>query len=222
MTNFAIAFLFSSVLFLIIFVLFSILNYKNRFKMNYDLRNHYPYELNYEMKFSDNLVGNLAICLFAASGIAFYTLFDSKYTNGFLLFDLIAGSIYSLVLMSFAFISLNKHLKFHLLVVLIGVVLSFLIPFSNAMTLFNAYKSKEEVGALVLAIFNVTYCLIIFFMMMNPRLSHWADLKEEKDKDGTIKYVRPKYFILAFIEWGLILSSPLLMVMSLFTQILVY
>ena len=208
MTNFAIAFLFSSVLFLIIFVLFSILNYKNRFKMNYDLRNHYPYELNYEMKFSDNLVGNLAICLFAISGIAFYTLFDMKYTNGFLLFDLIAGSIYSLVLI------------FHLLVVLIGVVLSFLIPFSNAMTLFNAYKAKEEVGALVLAIFNVTYCLIIFFMMMNPRLSHWADLKEEKDKDGTIKYVRPKYFILAFIEWGLILSSPLLMVMSLFTQIL--
>ena len=66
-------------------------------------------------KFSDNLVGNLAVCLFAISGIAFYTLFDSKYTNGFLLFDLIAGSIYSLVLMSFAFISLNKHLKLSIL-----------------------------------------------------------------------------------------------------------
>ena len=43
--------------------------------MKYDLRNHYPYELNYEGEFKDNLTGNVAIILSAAFSIAFYTLY---------------------------------------------------------------------------------------------------------------------------------------------------
>ena len=217
MTNFAIAAIFSSVVFLTIFTLFSILNYKNRFNIKYDIRNHYPYELNYEGKFTDNLTGNLAVILFALSGVAFFTLFDSKYNNGFFIFDMIAGSIYALALMSLAFIPL-KNLKAHLFLVLACVVLSFLIPFSNALASSISFKDSQEPVSLVMMIVNAVYCVFIFILMMNPKLSHWADLKEETNNDGTKKYVRPKYFILAFIEWLLIFTSPVVMILSLLTK----
>ena len=220
MTNFAIAFLFVNIVTLGAFILFSILNYKNRFKMKYDLRNHYPYELNYEGKFSDNLNGNIMLILFSITGILFYTMYNSNFNNGFLLFVLIAGSIYSVVLGSLVFISL-KHLRMHLALVLVSIILAFLIPFSNAMACANNYKTTQEIGALIMAIINALYCLFIFVLMINPRLSHWADLEEKKADDGTIKYVRPKVFILAFIEWSIILSSPLLMILSLISQYII-
>ena len=214
MTNFAISFLFVSIVALFIFVFFSILNYKNRFKMNYDLRNHYPYELNFESKFSDNLTGNIGIILFGICSTTFYSMYNSNFNNGFLIFILIAGSIYSVVLASLVFIPL-KSLKLHLGVVLVSVVLSFLIPFANAMACSMHFKSYNDVFSLILIIVNAIYCLYIFILMINPKLSHWADLKVEVAEDGTKKYIRPKVFILAFIEWSLILSSPILMVLSL-------
>ena len=219
MTNFAVAFIFLSIVLLFVFSLFSILNYKNRFKMKYDFRNHYIYELNYEGKFSDNLIGNIAIVALAASGIAFYTLFNNNFNNDFLLFTLIAGSLYSFTLTGLAFISLNKHLKLHLVIVLFAVVLGFLIPFSNAMASSISYKDSQNVISLVMAIVNAVYCLFIFVLMMNPRLSRWAELKEEKNNDGTVKYVRPKVFILAFIEWALIISSPVIMILTVLTSL---
>ena len=220
MTNFAIAFLFVSIVALFIFVLFSILNYKNRFKMKYDIRNHYLYELNYESKFSDNLTGNLAVILFSGCSIAFYSMFNSNFNNGWLLFVLIGGCIYSVVLASLVFIPL-KSLKLHLAMVFFSIVLAFLIPFADAMACSIDYRNTQNVGSLVMAIVNALYCLFIFILMINPRLSHWAELKEERNDDGTVKYVRPKVFILAFIEWLLILSSPILMLLSLVTQYLV-
>ena len=217
MISFALAFLFASTLLLVIFILFSILNYKNRFKMSYDLRNHYPYELNYNGQFKDNLIGNVAIIASTIFSVAFYCLFNNQYTNGFFLFVLIAGCIYSVILASLVFVSL-KYLKLHLTLVLFSIVLSFLIPFANAMACSLNYRDTNEAKSLVMAIINAVYCLFIFILMMNPRLSHWAELKEEKNNDGTVKYVRPKVFILAFIEWAIILSSPILMILTVLTQ----
>ncbi len=187
--------------------------------MNYDLRNHYPYELNYNGKFKDNLIGNIAVVLFAVSGIAFYTLFDHDFNNGFMIFTLIAGSLYCLSLMSLAFISFN-HLKMHLIMVLISVVFAFLIPFSNAIACSIAYKDMKQTNSMIMLIVNAVYCIFIFILIMHPRLSKWAELKEIKNEDGTSSYVRPKYFILAFIEWLLILSSPLVMVLTILTKTL--
>ena len=218
MLNFALPCLFASFVFLFLFIFLSIFNYKNRFHQSYDIRNHYPYELNYESKFKDNLLGNISVIVFAVTSIGFYTLMDGKYNNGFLLFTLIAGSIYSLALASLTFISF-KSLRIHLLVVLLCIVLSFLIPFSNAFNLSQAYKTTKDATALVFMILNAVYCLIIFILMMNPKLSHWAELKEKNNPDGTVTYERPKYFILAFIEWFLIFTSPILMVLSLFTKL---
>ena len=188
--------------------------------MKYDLRNHYLYELNYESKFTDNLTGNVAICLFAASGIAFYTLFQNKFNNGFFIFDLVAGSLYSIALMGLVFIGF-KHLKTHLIVTLICIVLAFLIPFSNAMACSASYKDTGDGATLALLIINAVYCLFIFVLMMNPKLSRWADLKEEKNEDGTVKYVRPKFFILAFIEWLLLLTSPILMLLTYLSSLVI-
>lgn len=218
MISFALSFLFISTVLLIVFILFSILNYKNRFNRKYDLRNHYPYELNYEGKFNDNLTGNVAVIGNAAFSIAFYCLFNNTYTNGFFIFVLIAGSIYSIILTSLVFISL-KNLRIHLVLVLFSIVLSFLIPFANAMACAINFRNTNEVKSLVMTIVNSIYCLFIFALMMNPKLSHWADLKQEHNSDGTIKYVRPKVFILAFIEWSLIVSSPLLMVLTLVSKV---
>lgn len=218
MTNFALGFIFLNVVMIVIFILLSIVNYKNRFKMKYDLRNHYPYELNYESKFSDNLLGNIALIVSAACDITFYTLFNNQFNNGFMIFDLIAGCIYSVLLASLAFIPL-KNLKTHLAIVLFAVVLAFLIPFSNGIASSAAFKDTKETASLILTIVNAVYCVFIFILMMNPKLSRWAELKEIKNPDGTTSYVRPKIFILAFIEWALIISSPVIMILTVLTSL---
>lgn len=217
MNNIAIAFIFGSVAFVFLFLYLSIFNYKKRFHQSYDLRNHYPYELNFESKFKDNLYGNIGVVLFGINSILFYTLFDLNHINGYFIFTMIAGVIYSLALVFLAFVPL-KLFKSHILTALLAVVLSFLIPFSNALACVNDYKASNNTSSLVMMIFNVVYCLFVFILMMNPKLSHWADLKEEKNPDGTVKYVRPKYFLLAFYEWLLILSSFLLMILTLLTR----
>ena len=63
-----------SILFFFAYLFFSSNNYKRRFKDKYDLRNHFPYEFNYESKFFDNPLGNVSLIMSMLFSIAFYSL----------------------------------------------------------------------------------------------------------------------------------------------------
>ena len=73
-----------SILFLVAFFLLSCANYKKRFNTRYDLRNHFPYEFNFESHFSLNLLGNLALIMGIACSIGLFALTASEFNkNGY-------------------------------------------------------------------------------------------------------------------------------------------
>ena len=108
------------------------------------------------------------------------------------------------------FIFLNvfdvTHVKPHLslFVVFAGlIILSGALIFSRGMTAYNTYADhghKEIVFLLteILAGLSVIYSLLL---ILNPKLRSWAVLD---NVDG--EYKRPKRFVLAYSEWGLLLA----------------
>ena len=182
--------------------------------MTYDLRNHFPYELNFESKFKDNLFGNVCISVSTVLSILFFIFFDETHLNGFLLFAMIAGIVNSLIILSLVFVPL-KLLKAHLILVTVNIALSFLVPFSLAMAASFSYSSYKEVGQLVFIILPALICIFIFILIMNPKLTKWALLDKKTNPDGSVSYVRPKIFILAFTEWLLFFSSVITEIIAL-------
>lgn len=202
----ALGFLIASFLLFVGFMCFSIFNYKRRFTYKYDIRNTFPYELNYEGKFNDNFLGNLCLVLSSVLAIGFYIVFDGKHQNGYLIFILIAGIIGVICDFILVFLPL-KHLRSHMALFVFSIAFGFLTPCAAALAAINEYKTHNDVMLLIFAVIGAIITIVIFAMIMNPKLSRWGNMKEVKNPNGTITYQRPKYFLLAFYEWCLFFLS---------------
>lgn len=220
MEHLALAFFFLHVILLVAFMVFSFANYHERFHQSYDLRNHFPYELNYESRFKDNFIGNLSVLLMSVSMICFYIFFDTKHVNGYYIWVMISGIITAFSTLSIVFIPL-KHLKTHLLITTAMIIFSFATPFGIALSNAIHFSSTNSAVSLTLSIVAAVICLFIFILIMNPKLSKWANLEQQKSPDGTVTYVRPKFFVLAFTQWLLIFSAILTEIVTLLTHYLV-
>ena len=196
-----------------IFMVFSFLNYKKRYSVTYNLRNMFPYELNYESSFKDNLIGNIFLLLSSASLVLFFiSFFQSMNNYGLTLMSLIAGVLAS-VMMPFVVFVPVKILKTHLFVDVLFFLTTFLTLASFGLVMVNEYQLFMQTKSLVMAIIDLTFAFLVFLILMNPKLTHWGDLEEVTNSDGTKYYKRPKYFVLAFSEWLIMffmLLSPIL------------
>lgn len=214
MSYIALSFLIASFIFFGFGILASIKHYNRRFSLKYDVRSFFPYELNYEAKFSDNLLGNLLLVLSFLFMGAFFCFYNNNPNNGFLIFIMIAGIINVLTCTVSFFLPL-KYLKAHLAVVVFLFCFSFLLNAGIAIAAVSNYSSNKNVGLIVLAIIAIIFALIIFIVVLNPKLVHFDKLKKVTNEDGSVKYIRPKYFVLAFSEWICIFLNYLSMIVVL-------
>lgn len=199
----------SSILFFFGYVLFSRANYKRRFKESYDLRNHFPYEFNYESPFSENILGNVCLILCIAFSLGLFAFsISNKLNNGMLIAAAISGCIYSLILIFVNFVSL-KFMKLHMLFSILIFVAAFFTPGAIGLAAFKNYQDFRIVGSLVLAIICALVALFNFVMIMNPRLSLNIKMEVAVDEKGEEHHIRPKYIVFAFTEWLLIFSLPI-------------
>ena len=196
----------SSFIFFFGYLLASLLNYKRRFKDTYDLRNHFPYEFNYEGKFSDNILGNVCLVLAIVLSITFYALTAVyKNNNGLLIFVLISGIIYSIIILVLNFISL-KYLKTYMVFSIFLFAASFICPATIGLTAFSNYQDTKNVIALILFIISIVVALFNFVLTMNPKLSLNIKMNVATDEKGNEYYVRPKYIMMAFSQWMMFFS----------------
>ncbi len=89
-----------------------------------------------------------------------------------------------------------------------------LTAFSSAVAVIICFNAREHVGALAI-VFAVLFALVGLFamlIMVNPKLANWAKLDSSIDESGAVVEKRPKYFVLAFSEWLVILSGLILSV----------
>ena len=198
----------SSILFFFAYLLLSMANYKQRFKDKYDLRNHFPYEFNYQSKFSDNILGNAALILSSAFALGLFACsLVYKVNNGMLLFSLISGSIYVILFILLNFIPL-KFMRIHMVFSILLFVVSFFTPSAIGLTSLRQYQETKNVIALVILIICSVVAVFNFVLAMNPRLTLNIKMQIATDEKGNEYYVRPKYIMMAFTEWLMIFSLP--------------
>ncbi len=201
--------MFATFIFAIFFILFSVLNYKKRFNLTYNIRNTFPYELNYQGTFKDNLAGNICLILSLLSAAMFYAFFDLNKTDGFYVFEMIAGFVSIIAIALVVFIPLNS-LKAHLLSTVTLFTFTLLLTAgcvaANILRLSDLYKNFDQFNVfnLVAAIISGILCLTAIIICLNPKLKYWANLQAEPNEDGSKSFKRPKYFVLAFSEWLMI------------------
>ena len=174
----------------------------------YDLRNCFPYEFNFESKLTDNLLGNVALIasmflsmgLFAL-GLAFYQ------NNGYIIAGTIAGIVYSILVLAINFTPL-KTLRFHFVMMVILFVAAFFTPMALGLTSFSIYQTTKQIYPIVLMVICFVIGLLMFVLIMNPKLSFNIKMKVAVDEQGNEKYVRPDFITVAFTEWMMVLLLP--------------
>lgn len=196
----------ASMFFFAMFMLFGIKNYMRRFKdISYDIRNTFPYEINYQQKYLDNVFPNVLLTLYLLTSICFFAFFDIKNLNAFTVFMMVSGITVSIVSF-FLFFADLRYIRLHLLLMTLLSVAAFATSASIAVYGINIFKNNEDVLSLVIAIIAALLGLFIFGAMMNPKLNFRLDMKKAVGVDGKEVLVRPKYFVMAFTEWLFIFS----------------
>lgn len=196
----------SSMFFFMMFMLFGIRSYQNRYKdIKYDIRNTFPYEMNYQLKYLDNVLPNVLLTLYILTSVCFFAFFDIKNLNVFTIFMMASGILLAIVSF-FMFFADLKYIRLHLLLVTLLSVSAFASTAFIAVYGFNSFKNDTNILALVIAILAAVFGLFIFILMMNPKLNFHLEMKKAVTPEGKEVLVRPKYFVMAFTEWLFIFS----------------
>ena len=198
-----------SILLFIAYIFLSTFNYKKRFENKYDLRNCFPYEFNFESKFADNMLGNVALVASMFVSIGLFALGLAYYqTNGYILAATIAGILYSILVLGINFTPL-KLMRFHFVVMVILFAAAFFTPMASGLTAFRFYQLNHTPYPLVLMILCFVIGLFMFVLIMNPKLSFNIKMKVAVDEEGNERYIRPDFISAAFTEWMMVLLLPI-------------
>lgn len=196
----------SSLLMFICFVIFSTINYKKRFSLKYDMRNHFPYEYNYDSSFKDNPFGNICLLISMLFSLALFSMTSAFFNvNGILIFCLIAGAIYSIIAFFIVFVSL-KRITLHVVCAVLLSCFAFLTPSSIGLAAFQHYQKTKSVICLILFILCVIVGLFNFALIMNPKFTFNIKMKKIKLNNGEEQVVRPNIIVIAFSEWMMLFS----------------
>lgn len=220
MLMFSIGFYIFFVIFFFVSVFASIFNYKKRFNLTYHVRNTFPYELNYESRFSDNILGNAALIMSLCFLIGFYVILNVHLNNPIVLIASIVGCINSILIGTMFFVPL-KLLKTHMAFSIFLFLTAFLLPGITAVIYFPYYQDFLEPLYLVFFIVSSVVALFYFGVTMNPKLTLNIKMDVKLDDKGQETYVRPKYITYAFSEWLSIFGAiihPLLLIILLVLQ----
>lgn len=204
MIRFTLPALLMALLFGGLFLVASFWHYKNKYKITYHPRNMFPYELNYKSSFADNFYGNTALILtFFAFGFLLFT-FDSDLGNGFSIFIIISGIITFALFLVLTYVPLD-YIRSHCSLFVFYLVFSAGLPAAIALRAYtqNQLLGNNSILCIIVFILAIVTLLVVVALALNPKLTLNMKMKEEIQKDGTIKYIRPNVLTMAFTEWML-------------------
>ena len=204
----ALGFLIAAIFLFACFVVASVFNFKMRFKKPYHLRSHFPYELNYRGNYKDNIYGNIIYAIYVLAVIVFLVFFDTTHNSGYLIVGLVAASIVLISLSFLVYVPVD-HLRVHMLIVAFAFIFSLTLASATTIGSYFKYKENNNVPSLISFIGSIIMVASYVILILNPKLSHWAEMDQETKEDGTVVQVRPKYFVLAYSEWAMMILFPL-------------
>lgn len=205
---------------LLTLLLLALIIYQGRFfvrmnqKRSFSFLNEFPYEM------TQQLPSKMYLPFLIVGG-----LFSLSYMIlGFMLFPFPDVTMNLLLLISWAltgvfmfalFIIDMKLIKVHLLLdtLFIGtsILNHVLLGTLFLLTPYGTYAIGYVLASYLLALFPLALAL-------NPKLKQWAKMEEQMDSTMEVVFVRPKYFVLAYTEWLLILSNIVFIIYALIVQ----
>jgi hypothetical protein len=182
----------------------------------YDFRSYFPYELYGDSRSPLLLFARIFEALSLLGIIALPILLTVSYASDYqgygtsFVSSLIISS--SLFALSYFYLSLVpvQHEKLHLGVYFLTSALNTLNLSMEGyflLLLIRHGTGKESLYALAALLFVIA--LVSILLPLNPRLKHWAEMDKVAEKDGSISFKRPKFFVLAWSEWLLYALSLL-------------
>lgn len=205
-TYILIALLFLSAFTLIAY--FFSLNFINKKKKDKSIRiaNTFIYEVTPQIK-TERFFINILLFISLASTLGGTIVFASNYLDVMPIVIAVLSTILLFCLGTIPFINI-KFLKEHLYLSLGAVVTFFAANGLNAFLSYNILKlfDYKDVTAIISLVISGILFLISFIFIMNPKLFY---LKNDVN-DEVI--ARPKTIHLAYTEWAILFSSPLILV----------
>jgi len=208
MTSFALrlSFALAAILLFIVSMVASCISYKKKHEIDYSLKSMFPIEFNYERSFNENLLGNFCLILSFFSSICFYVTYNLSFNFDTLTFVTVFGCISVLLIAGIFFLPLN-FFRAHISIDILAFAMIFALSAGTTIAAFRLFqKGNNAPTAMIGFVLGILVSLIVFALIMNPKLT--ANIKGTvvKDEKGNEKIIRPKFIILAFSEWVLIFS----------------
>lgn len=191
-----------TIIFLAILLIVSPLLYKRRNDEDFNIRNCFPFELNYRSEFKENFSTHLILALFILSSCGFYATFNMNY-SGYLLFVMIGGILSTFSIYALFYVPLLR-LKSHI----IAATLAFTLRLATSASIFIASWRMNQIEISWITITSIVLSGIAMFislaLIFNPKLTLNFKAMEVVKENGEKEYVRPKYISLALSEWIII------------------
>ncbi len=188
------------------FCISSFLHYSTKWKKKYNLRNMFPYEINYGGTFMDNGWGNIFLVLMTLSLSAYFIMFSGDFTASVFLPTKIIGAI-SVLVIPFVVLVPLKYLKAHIAIAVSQFFTSMALPASIAITALRTYQSYDMSALpIVILVLSLIMTIFILILVFNPNLSLRIMYEKSTNEKGEEVISRPKTIFLAFSEWLMIFS----------------
>jgi hypothetical protein len=192
---------------------------KKRERKPYDLLSFFPYELFEDSRgpyFPARLLQGLLLLAEAAlpaSILPSLTVLDPMGLS--YLIGIIAFSLFDGVTELFLSIVTPGTPRQHLLLFYgAGALLSVLGVMHGCflLTLRPLAAASDAILVLAIILFILSACAL--GLIANPALSHWDRLEGRQGANGSLTYVRPRPFVLAFSEWLLIILHLAIVILA--------
>lgn len=203
----------SAILFLTL--LFASYSFKRNVGDEFNIRQYFPYEAFEGEKSKTSFLRVIEILIILTNIFGNIALFFMDHDETLLskYYFLILIGISTLLGVVILFISIIplKEEKLH---VFLFFALSALLAIENGAAgwiFIGAMKNSIDGGVLDMSFAIVAFLLafLSFCPLINPKLKDYATLIPTTNEDGTVSMKRPKYFVMAFSEWLLLILNEI-------------
>lgn len=205
---------------LAVFLILGFANFKKEKKRSFSFLSYFPFEIE-EGKGTLSVmteIASFATSLFVGA-FSSALLWDSSFQPFWsLAIVMVCIGLTKAVLQCLLFRVPAYHFKSHISLVAVSFCLNALSSFVMGLFFLNT-RSVEPASCLTFMALEWVFAFANLFLILNPKLAHWTEMKTEVNEDGTTVAKRPRPFVLAFSEWlgmGIDFLSGALFVIGLF------
>ncbi len=182
----------------------------------FHLRNCFPYEAFIDKERKQDVLGRVLEALVLLAGLipsifSLSAFVNTRIDSNFTIYNVFFLVLSVLAAVGFVLISVIplRQPRSHLIIYfgyLAAVILKKTVGGVTLLQLGDRYSEAAKILGIVVLVSLVAE----IFFLVNPKLKTWDRMEKSTNKKGEEIYVRPKWFVLAYSEWGVFYLSAII------------